>query len=71
VHIDGETQFCDLGTGCDCDMLALGDGVDKCLGHVQRTFIRECNAKCGCFVSCGNRVVQHGLRLKMEVCLHN
>lgn len=67
MQVDRDTQFCEKGTGCYCGMLALGDGSGECEGHVPRTFIRECNAKCGCFVTCGNRVVQHGMKLKMEV----
>lgn len=35
--------------------------------HQRRTFIRECNVKCGCHSKCGNRVVQQGMKYSIEV----
>ncbi|XP_057423274.1 histone-lysine N-methyltransferase SUVR4 isoform X3 [Lotus japonicus] len=39
----------------------------KCNGHLVRKFIKECWRKCGCNMQCGNRVVQRGLRCKLQV----
>lgn len=48
--------------GYDADV-----GLEVCEGHVQRTFIKECNVKCSCHYKCGNRVVQQGMRYPLEV----
>ncbi|KAK4482485.1 hypothetical protein RD792_009643, partial [Penstemon davidsonii] len=40
---------------------------DTCEGHVVRKFIKECWYKCGCSMKCGNRVVQQGIRVKLQV----
>jgi len=42
---------------------------DKCKGHLQRRFIKECWSKCRCSKKCGNRVVQHGISANVQVCL--
>ncbi|KAJ1413860.1 SET domain [Sesbania bispinosa] len=42
---------------------------EKCKGHLVRKFIKECWTKCGCDMSCGNRIVQRGLRCKLQVFL--
>ncbi|CAN0892721.1 Histone-lysine N-methyltransferase SUVR4 [Linum grandiflorum] len=39
----------------------------KCDGHLIRKFIKECWVKCGCDMSCGNRVVQRGITCKLQV----
>ncbi|XP_019096294.1 PREDICTED: histone-lysine N-methyltransferase SUVR4-like [Camelina sativa] len=39
----------------------------KCDGHLIRKFIKECWRKCGCAMHCGNRVVQRGIRCKLQV----
>lgn len=41
-----------------------------CKGHVNRNFIRECWEKCGCSMSCGNRIVQRGISQKLQVKPH-
>lgn len=52
--------------GCECvDLQHLG-GHEPC-PRVQPVFITECNAMCGCHSSCGNRVVQQGMKYKVEV----
>ncbi|KAM1692032.1 hypothetical protein FF1_033669 [Malus domestica] len=40
---------------------------EKCKGHHIRKFIKECWRKCGCDLSCGNRVVQRGISYKLQV----
>lgn len=40
---------------------------EKCKGHHIRKFIKECWRKCGCDLSCGNRVVQRGISCKLQV----
>ncbi|KAG8369807.1 hypothetical protein BUALT_Bualt14G0052200 [Buddleja alternifolia] len=39
----------------------------KCKGHLVRKFIKECWYKCGCSLKCGNRVVQRGITVKLQV----
>ncbi len=39
----------------------------KCKGHIARRFVKECLHKCGCNIRCGNRVVQRGIRARLEV----
>ncbi|GAA0164463.1 histone modifying enzyme [Lithospermum erythrorhizon] len=41
----------------------------NCKGHLIRRFIKECWRKCGCNMSCGNRVVQRGISRKLQVFL--
>lgn len=41
--------------------------VKPCKGHLMRKFIKECWAKCGCSLNCGNRVVQRGITVKLQV----
>ncbi|KAL2458541.1 Histone-lysine N-methyltransferase SUVR4 [Abeliophyllum distichum] len=44
---------------------------EKCKGHLERKFIKECWRKCGCKMICGNRVVQRGISRKLQVFLTN
>ncbi|KAK4425425.1 Histone-lysine N-methyltransferase SUVR4 [Sesamum alatum] len=39
----------------------------KCNGHIVRNFIKECWYKCGCSMKCSNRVVQQGIKAKLQV----
>lgn len=39
----------------------------KCDGHLIRKFIKECWRKCGCDMLCGNRIVQRGIKCRLEV----
>lgn len=63
-------EFCDKGNGCYCSIIP-SDGSSseesQCLGHRPRTFISECNSKCACHEVCGNRVIQHGMKVKVQV----
>lgn len=53
-------------TGCECmDLRHLG-GHEPCTSE-RPIFITECNVKCGCHADCGNRVVQQGMKRKVEV----
>ncbi|GMP77587.1 hypothetical protein CsSME_00033817 [Camellia sinensis var. sinensis] len=38
-----------------------------CKGHLVRQFIKECWYKCGCSMKCGNRLVQHGITVNLQV----
>ncbi|XP_021828980.1 uncharacterized protein LOC110769339 [Prunus avium] len=40
-----------------------------CKGHLFRKFIKECWSKCGCNMNCGNRIVQQGITVKLQVFL--
>ena len=40
---------------------------DPCKGHLVRKFIKECWCKCGCNKKCGNRVVQRGITVNLQV----
>ncbi|KAM7462380.1 hypothetical protein LguiA_030501 [Lonicera macranthoides] len=53
----------------DCPLeRSKGKGLSgKCKGHLVRKFIKECWYKCGCSFSCGNRVVQRGITVKLQI----
>jgi SET domain-containing protein len=38
-----------------------------CMGHVNRMFVHECSRACNCPSNCGNRVVQEGSRVHIQV----
>ncbi|KAJ6434189.1 hypothetical protein OIU84_017824 [Salix udensis] len=40
---------------------------EPCKGHLLRKFIKECWRKCGCHMTCGNRVVQRGITCNLQV----
>ena len=52
---------------CYCTKLRRIESVVTCGVHKSCAFISECNAKCGCHIDCGNRVVQQGMRYGVEV----
>ncbi|OMO97740.1 hypothetical protein CCACVL1_04472 [Corchorus capsularis] len=39
----------------------------SCKGHLERKFIKECWSKCRCSKQCGNRVVQRGISVALQV----
>ncbi|XVF28534.1 hypothetical protein REPUB_Repub15cG0038000 [Reevesia pubescens] len=39
----------------------------SCKGHLERRFIKECWSRCGCSKKCGNRVVQQGIAVALQV----
>lgn len=57
---DSNAHFCKKGAPCI-------RGVEICEGHVPRSFLKECNVKCTCSSDCGNRVVQQGMKFRLEV----
>jgi hypothetical protein len=54
-------HYCYNKTGC------LNEAWSKSQHGASSTFIIECNDRCGCSRSCGNRVVQRGMKYKLEV----
>ncbi|KAK7301818.1 hypothetical protein RJT34_12694 [Clitoria ternatea] len=52
---------------CPVEMSKNKQKVEHCKGHLLRKFIKECWSKCGCNKSCGNRVVQRGISVKLQV----
>jgi hypothetical protein len=56
-----DSTYCKEERSCWCTN--LGDYQ----GHPRRSFITECNVKCRCHSDCGNRVVQQGMRYRVEV----
>ncbi|GER52234.1 histone-lysine N-methyltransferase SUVR4 [Striga asiatica] len=52
---------------CPLQRSTLGENSSgKCVGHMSRAFIKECWYKCGCSLTCGNRVVQRGITAKLH-----
>jgi hypothetical protein len=45
----------------------IKDYCEKCQGHEEHVFIKECNLKCSCSFGCGNQIVQRGIQLKLQV----
>ncbi|KAF9676192.1 hypothetical protein SADUNF_Sadunf09G0112700 [Salix dunnii] len=41
--------------------------IKRCKGHLTRKFIKECWSKCGCSKKCGNRVVQRGIQVALQI----
>lgn len=66
-------EYCNKGTGCFCANLPIEDSssgeTSVCRGHQPRTFVTECNSMCACHLKCGNRVIQHGMTVKVQVSL--
>lgn len=52
---------------CPLERDIINGTQGKCDGHLIRKFIKECWRKCGCDMLCGNRVVQRGIKSKLEV----
>ncbi|KAJ4825456.1 hypothetical protein Tsubulata_010618 [Turnera subulata] len=57
-----------------CDVCPLQNDLKKklrrikpCQGHLTRKFIKECWVKCGCSKKCGNRIVQRGVKIDLQV----
>ena len=71
VFTERSLEYYDHGSGCYCANI-LSDGTSTenkatCSGHRPWTFITECNSKCACHSMCGNRVIQHGMMVKVQV----
>jgi len=56
----GDANYCKKGSQCL-------NGNEVCEGHVPRPFVKECNVKCRCRSDCGNRIVQQGMKYRVEV----
>jgi hypothetical protein len=41
--------------------------IKRCKGHLSRKFVKECWSECGCNKKCGNRVVQRGIQVALQV----
>lgn len=59
-------KYCEMGF-CLLERGKNGLNREPCKGHLIRKFVKECWSKCGCGMNCGNRVVQKGIRQKLEV----
>lgn len=60
--------FCDI-CPLQNDMLKVKKSgrIKPCKGHLSRKFIKECWCYCGCSKQCGNRVVQRGIQVPLQV----
>lgn len=52
---------------CPLERLKNEELLEPCKGHLVRKFIKECWWKCGCNKQCGNRVVQRGIAINLQV----
>ncbi|XP_047335019.1 probable inactive histone-lysine N-methyltransferase SUVR1 isoform X2 [Impatiens glandulifera] len=52
---------------CPLERLKSEEIIEPCKGHLVRKFIKECWWKCGCNRRCGNRVVQRGISINLQV----
>ncbi|XP_071690171.1 probable inactive histone-lysine N-methyltransferase SUVR2 [Rutidosis leptorrhynchoides] len=52
---------------CPLERCKTEGDLEPCKGHSARSFIKECWLKCGCNKKCGNRVVQCGIKRKLQV----
>lgn len=59
-------KFCEKGS-CLLVQGKNGENSEQCKGHLIRKFVKECWSKCGCDMQCGNRVVQRGIRQRLQV----
>jgi SET domain-containing protein len=64
--------FCGVGQGLMemtvfCGLTCSPEEGSSCPGHTNRVFLQECNDGCSCKWSCGNRVVQRGLSIPLQV----
>ncbi|CAI0434595.1 unnamed protein product, partial [Linum tenue] len=64
---DPQLQCLSSCTDCPLERSRNEEMLEPCKGHLNRKFIKECWRKCGCHKQCGNRVVQRGIRHKLQV----
>ncbi|CAH8323068.1 unnamed protein product [Eruca vesicaria subsp. sativa] len=57
-------QYCQE---CPSEIAKNEETLEACKGHRKRKVIRECWSNCGCTQKCGNRVVQNGIHIKLQV----
>ncbi|CAI0385882.1 unnamed protein product [Linum tenue] len=64
---DPQLQSISSCMDCPLERSRNEEMLEPCKGHLNRKFIKECWRKCGCHKQCGNRVVQRGIRRKLQV----
>lgn len=64
--ISNRMWYCEMGA-CPVERRNNDSNVERCKGHLMRRFVKECWSKCGCDMVCGNRLVQKGIRCKLQV----
>ncbi|XP_011015241.1 PREDICTED: histone-lysine N-methyltransferase SUVR2-like isoform X1 [Populus euphratica] len=64
---DPQRQCLSYCRDCPLERSKNDEILEPCKGHVKRKYIEECWSKCGCHKQCGNRVVQRGIRCKLQV----
>ncbi|KAG8641825.1 hypothetical protein MANES_12G036100v8 [Manihot esculenta] len=52
---------------CPLESAKNDEILEPCKGHLKRAYIKECWSKCACHKRCGNRIVQRGIRCKLQV----
>lgn len=60
------TYYCEI-CPLENNQRKKGKRIKPCKGHLTRKFIKECWRKCGCNKKCGNRVVQRGIQVALQV----
>ncbi|XP_039027402.1 probable inactive histone-lysine N-methyltransferase SUVR1 isoform X2 [Hibiscus syriacus] len=69
MTLDPKKQCLLTCTKCPLERSKMDDFPEPCKGHLKRKVLKECWSKCGCNKQCGNRVVQRGVKCKLQVFL--
>ncbi|KAF8104455.1 hypothetical protein N665_0172s0085 [Sinapis alba] len=64
---DPQKQVVQYCKECPLEIAKNEETLEPCKGHLKRKAIGECWSNCGCTKKCGNRVVQHGIHIKLQV----
>ncbi|XP_058005795.1 probable inactive histone-lysine N-methyltransferase SUVR2 isoform X2 [Hevea brasiliensis] len=64
---DPQRQRFSYCKACPLERSKNDEILEPCKGHLKREHIKECWSKCACQKQCGNRVVQRGIRCKLQV----
>lgn len=67
VNRDSRKQSFSYCKDCPLERSKPEETKEGCKGHLVRKFINECWWKCGCNGRCGNRVVQRGIKRRLQV----
>ncbi|KAI3782940.1 hypothetical protein L2E82_13001 [Cichorium intybus] len=67
MNRDPQKRVVDYCKECPLERSKNEEILEQCKGHLERSFIKECWLKCGCNKKCGNRVVQCGIKYKLQV----
>ncbi|XP_050373382.1 uncharacterized protein LOC126791032 [Argentina anserina] len=54
---------------CPLESFRKKKSSNACKGHLLQKFVKECWSKCGCNNKCGNRIIQQGISVKLQVFL--